>query len=515
MKNILLFVSCFLASLASISQADEFVFHHEHVLGTNLEIRVDASRRTALEVENAVLAEIERLNKILSGYSQKSEFSLWMEDAKSGPTAVSSDLRNVLTRAEHWRTESNGAFDIRALELTKHWKQKEAVTTNRKETRHEIISRLENRPYELTGNGIRRNDEMSISLDGLAKGFVLDSVCERISEEFDVHGLVINIGGDLRKVGGSPLSISILDPLAPDESNAASVISVEHAASVATSGGYFRNIEQDGKTYSHIFDPRSGLPVDSLASVTVIANKAIDADALATAVSVLGTKSGLQFIESLNETECLIISNDGSHFISSGWPNRKVDQANSRFHDNAEMTGETNDVIEEKLTVKFTLNRPKGRRYRRPYVAVWLEDEEGFPVKTGLLFLQTDQPGPRWHRDLTRWYRNDRTRKLVNKTDLIGTISSATRGPGEYTANFDGTDNLGKRLPDASYTLCLEVAREHGTYQIIREKIELVAGQPINRKELKSNVEVSKVSYSFMKPSPIEAKGKKASEASK
>ena len=167
------------------------------------------------------------------------------------------------------------------------------------------------------------------------------------------------------------------------------------------------------------------------------------------------------------------------------------------------------------LTIDFRLNRPRGKRYRRPYVAVWLEDSEGFPVKTGLLFLQTEQPGPRWHRDLTRWYTNDRTRKLVEKKDLIGTISSATRGPGDYSAEFDGTDNLGKKLPDGTYTLCLEVAREHGTYQIIREPIELNGDKAIAKTDLKPNVEVSKVSYWYgekVKPETTESKSEKPAE---
>ncbi|HBE69739.1 MAG TPA: hypothetical protein DDW52_16460, partial [Planctomycetaceae bacterium] len=141
--------------------------------------------------------------------------------------------------------------------------------------------------------------------------------------------------------------------------------------------------------------------------------------------------------------------------------------------------------------------RPKGSRYRRPYVAIWLEDAEGFPVKTAILWIQTEQPGPRWHRDLTRWYRNNRMRKAVEKEKLIGTISSATRGAGEYQAVFDGTDNAGKKLPSGTYTLCLEVAREHGTYQLIREKVKL-DGSAIAKQELKGNIEMSKVAYQYL-----------------
>lgn len=149
------------------------------------------------------------------------------------------------------------------------------------------------------------------------------------------------------------------------------------------------------------------------------------------------------------------------------------------------------------LHVWFSLDRPKSGLYRRPYLAVWLEDEDGFPVKTGVLWLQTDQPGPRWHRDLTRWYRNDRMRKLVENIDLIDGVSGATRGPGDYQAHFDGTDNAGNPLPTGSYTLCLEAAREHGTYKIIRKKIQWGA-EGIARRNLKGNIEIPRASYQFI-----------------
>lgn len=148
------------------------------------------------------------------------------------------------------------------------------------------------------------------------------------------------------------------------------------------------------------------------------------------------------------------------------------------------------------LHVWFNLDRPDGSRYRRPYLAVWLEDSDGFPVKTATLWLQTEQPGPRWHRDLTRWYRNDRMRKIVEKTDLIDGISGATRGPGDYETHFDGTDNAGQSLPPGTYTLCLEAARENGTYKIILKRVEL-GSEPIERTELKGNIEIPQAAFEY------------------
>ncbi|MEM9366179.1 MAG: DUF2271 domain-containing protein [Planctomycetota bacterium] len=164
--------------------------------------------------------------------------------------------------------------------------------------------------------------------------------------------------------------------------------------------------------------------------------------------------------------------------------------------DSDDAAKESTRTNEPGLHVWFSLDRPSGSRYRKPYLAVWLEDEDGFPVKTATLWWQTEQPGPRWHRDLTRWYRNDRMRKIVEKTDLVDGISGATRGPGDYETHFDGTDNSGKRLPPGKYTLCLEAARENGTYKIIRRPIDW-GDTPIARTELKGNIEIPHAAFEF------------------
>ena len=219
----------------------------------------------------------------------------------------------------------------------------------------------------------------------------------------------------------------------------------------------------------------------------------MDAAALATAFSVLPVSQSIRLAESQKNTECLLILNDGTVITSSGWPGGNPNKgaiSNINLLEPKPNTG---------LRVSFSLNRPEGGRYRRPYVAIWLEDKDGFPVKTALLWLQVEQPGPRWHRDLTRWYRNDRSRRLVENVDLIKTVAGATRGPGKYETHFDGTDNSGKPLPSGQYTLCIEVAREHGTYQIIRKSIKL-GTDSIQRTKISGNIEVGEVSFEYTPP---------------
>lgn len=481
------------ASLTTVSSsASEYVFHHEYVLGTSLELRVGAdSLQAAHTVEALVLAEVDRLNNILSRYDSSSELMRWQNGQLQN--SVSKDLANVLERSAYWHQKTNGVFDVRVGALIELWQQAEQdqhVPTSQelksitRQLQVPAWKQVDNYSFEQTG-------DLPITLDGLAKGYILDSVCDLVTQKFPgLTQLTINIGGDLRTIGGGPLTIGITDPVNSFEnSEPIHVVTSNDAMGLATSGGYRRFFEINGRRYPQLLDPRTGQPVQHLLSATVIAKTAIDADAIATILCVLGRSAGLKFVESLDSVECLMIE-DGRVVTSSGWPRPKT-----QFINFADKT--TTEKTKPGLVVEFTLNRPKGGRYRRPYVAVWLEDADGFPVKTALLWMQTEQPGPRWHRDLTRWYRYDRLRKVVEEKDLIDTIAGATRGPGEYQARFDGTDNLGKSLPHGQYTLYIEVAREHGTYQLIRQPVELTA-KPIDEQKLKDNVEVSQAAFYYI-----------------
>ena len=147
------------------------------------------------------------------------------------------------------------------------------------------------------------------------------------------------------------------------------------------------------------------------------------------------------------------------------------------------------------MLIEVEINRPNAaRRYRKPYVAVWIEDEHKFPVKTIALWIMQDRPGPRWYPDLKRWYSSDRMRLLAEDQNLIDGMSGATRSPGKHKMAWDGTDNAGVRLPEGKYTLMIESAREHGSYQLIKETIEV--GKPL-KKNLKGNAEIKAVSVDY------------------
>jgi hypothetical protein len=111
--------------------------------------------------------------------------------------------------------------------------------------------------------------------------------------------------------------------------------------------------------------------------------------------------------------------------------------------------------------ISFEINQPSGFRYNRPYVAVWLENSAGKSVRTLAVWVQPGK-GERWYRDLRRWFQTN--------SALVSTISSPTRMPGVYKLIWDGKSDKGVTLEQGEYYVCIEAAREHGTYQLIREK---------------------------------------------
>jgi FAD:protein FMN transferase len=148
------------------------------------------------------------------------------------------------------------------------------------------------------------------------------------------------------------------------------------------------------------------------------------------------------------------------------------------------------------LQINFELNAPAQGFYRRPYVAVWIEDKQGSPVRTLELWYQQGR-GVRWLRHLTAWMRGEQLRKLADGGDLSVTASSPTRNPGRYTVVWDGKDDQKKPVSQGEYAISIEVSQEHGPYQLLRKSI------PLTNKSLKAdlgaNVQIKSASIELRK----------------
>jgi len=175
----------------------------------------------------------------------------------------------------------------------------------------------ENKTVQFSDNG------MLLDLGGIAKGYAIDKAIEA-AQRCGAIGAMVDIGGDVRCFGLPPEGkdhwlIGLQDPNSAIEGFEGGglllVLKVTNAA-VATSGDYQQFVLIEGKRYSHIMDRRTGTSAEGLSSVTIIADNATDADALATSVSVMGAEKGLVLIENLPGTEAMLITSGQEHEIT-------------------------------------------------------------------------------------------------------------------------------------------------------------------------------------------------------
>lgn len=143
------------------------------------------------------------------------------------------------------------------------------------------------------------------------------------------------------------------------------------------------------------------------------------------------------------------------------------------------------------MVITLELSQFEGR-FRRPFVAVWIEDQQKNTVKTIALWFNK----PRWLPDLKSWYSKNFGR-YNSVENGIATISSATRPPGAYTLKWDMKDDQGKPVAPVKYTVNIEAAREHGTYQIIRQEID--CGNKAQSIIMKGNIEIASASLDYKK----------------
>ncbi|MDW7730929.1 MAG: FAD:protein FMN transferase [Methanolobus sp.] len=291
------------------------------MMDTTVTVSVLSSNETQAQasIEKA-FERIEYVDKLMNNYDNNSELSILNEQGHISD--ANPDLVYVINRSEYYSENSQGAFDISILPILDLWKSKFSPGgTYEAPTPEEINETLELVNYsaiQTENNNITIDEGMMITLGGVAKGYAVDLAVESLIVDGIEAGFV-NAGGDGRYIGhkedGTPWKIGLQNP---DRTGEAVVVMDIEDMAVATSGNYERYFNDAAKV-SHISDPRTGYPSQSLISVTVIAKSAMDADAFATAVFVMGEEDGLQMIEKLDGVECLIITSDKRIVRSSGF----------------------------------------------------------------------------------------------------------------------------------------------------------------------------------------------------
>ena len=144
------------------------------------------------------------------------------------------------------------------------------------------------------------------------------------------------------------------------------------------------------------------------------------------------------------------------------------------------------------LAVDFQIPMLPGAA-KRPFIALWIEDADKYPVRTIALWYHED----RWLTESKAWYRADRLRSMSESTSIVRSIGAATRAPGKYTLKWDGKDNDGNLVKAGTYTVYLESVREHGTYQLIRQEMRFSGAT--QHFEFKPGSELGPVTFDYRK----------------
>ena len=448
-----------------------FQFHHESVLGTSLDLQVRAADAAqAALVESTILAEIERLRKILSTYDPESEISRF--NTSTGAVKCSPELLDVLSFYDFWNVKSAGAYNGHLGELIAAWKDAEkAGAPPDAATLQRIVRTLSQPGWKVdraTGTATRLPGG-PITIDSLGKGYIISKAAAAVRAKVPaVQGFLLNIGGDIFASGqpaaGTPWTVGVADPKRTAD-NAPPLTQVrisDHA--ISTSAAYERGYTVGEKRYSHIFDPRSGRPAESVASATVVAANSANANALATTLCVLKPEEGLALARQIPDVECLIVTADGRQLRSPRFASfESKPSATPPASAPLAKTGLWPAGYEVAIAITLKTPPPGGKGGpKRPYVAVWVENENAERVRTVTVWGNRRKYLP----DLPTWW------KVAQQDEAWAqSVTRATRPAGQHRIAWDGLDDQGKPLPPGTYTVFLEVNREHGTRALSNGKI--------------------------------------------
>lgn len=264
-------------------------------MGTALELSVWAlDRDTALTASEEAVAAVEDVESRLSTWRPGSELSRLNRIAAGTRVAISQQLESNLREAGHWWAETGAAFDPGVASLVSIWGLREG---GRLPSGPEMVAALAAAGYEnlvlQSGFAKRLREDFGVEEGAFGKGVALREACRAALEE-GARCVLADFGGQVEIQGECPeRPISIADPW--DRNRYLAELNLSRG-SVATSGNSERGMNVDGIPVGHLLDPRTGLPVPMWGSVTVVANDAVTADVVATALYVMGPQHGAEWM---------------------------------------------------------------------------------------------------------------------------------------------------------------------------------------------------------------------------
>lgn len=292
------------------------------LMGCFFDITIVASDlNTANRLIDEAVAEMERIENLLSEWKSDTLVAKINQNAGLLPVAVSSELLDITLRSLQFSKLTDGAFDISMAAFDRIWKYDGTMSVV--PTNSELKHAIRNIGYQFIE--IDNNDqtiflskkEMKIGFGSIGKAYAADRAKDLLISKGVVAGIV-NASGDMTVWGkqpdGQPWTVGIVNPL--NKAKMFAKFPIENGA-VVTSGTYEKFAEIKGKRYSHIIDPRTGIPTSEIASVTVFAPTAELANGLSTSIAVMGIEVGLHLINQITSVSCVIVDHNAKIFTSN------------------------------------------------------------------------------------------------------------------------------------------------------------------------------------------------------
>jgi FAD:protein FMN transferase len=315
---ILLIIAVLITGTESADSSVKKISRSEELMDTFFTITVYSDKPVTTETAlTEAFNEIKKIESELNIYNEHSELSSLNRNKIL--KAPSEDLKINIDRSSYYSNLSDGAFDITVQPMVDLFKK--AFSEKKSAPSAEMISKeLKKVDYKriiIKDREIKIGDDQRITLGGIAKGYAVEKAVE-ILKRHNIAIALVDASGNMRALGKKPdgvWNIAIADPR--DANNYITIIPLENNA-VSTSGDYERYFD-DKMKYHHIINPKTGYSATELISVTIVTDNAFDADALSTAVFVLGKEKGMKLIESLPGVEGLIITKEREILRSSGF----------------------------------------------------------------------------------------------------------------------------------------------------------------------------------------------------
>jgi len=286
------------------------------LMGTLNEIQVfDLPKAQAKEAVSRAFDAMNKVDQLMSHYKETSEISQIKHLKSLESMPVSEETFTVLKRSQDFSKMTEGAFDITIGTLIKRWgfyHREERDLPTKKELK-QILTQTGSNQFDLvlsTKSITVHSPHLDLDLGGIAKGYAIDCALQELRHA-GVQKAIVNSGGNIGFLGSRPQKegwrVGVKNP--KDPKALLGWLEVPEGA-VATSGNYENFFDIKGTRYAHIVDPRTGWPVQGVLSVTVAAPNAMDADALSTALFVLGPEKGIRLAEELKAKALFVLEGE-------------------------------------------------------------------------------------------------------------------------------------------------------------------------------------------------------------